>query len=110
MWVYRRGENLYSRQQLDDGSQYKSNIQPLSRVLKEHPTFEDDIMKKQILQDKPGLSPEKLEEEVAFIKEMRKSVEAIVRDTGLSPQQAFQLLEAGMVHSEMGSEQKEKED
>ena len=80
-----------------DGKPKVFEVQPMSKLMPN----EREMMKKHFHDKNPSWNNARLEAECDIVYEMRESVKKIVEETGLTHEQAFKLLERGLVEKEL---------
>jgi hypothetical protein len=92
----RRGDKIKALRMID-GKPTLFAVEPMSKLVPD----EREFIKKQLHDKNPDWNNARLDLEVDIIYEMRASVKKIVEETGMTAEQAFRLLEQGMVESQV---------
>ena len=92
----KRGDKIKAIRQID-GKPTLFHVEPMSKMMPN----EREMMKKHFHDKNPSWNNARLEAECDIVYEMRESVKKIVEETGLTHEQAFKLLERGLVEKEL---------
>jgi hypothetical protein len=88
------------------GKEFKMKVKALSQAIPD----ENNMLRDEIKKQHPEYNNARLDFEVDYIKEMRKSVMNIVNATGCKPEEAVKILEIGLAQKELEDMTKYKEE